>query len=153
MIEVDARIVINCPVEQVFAFLTDHRNDIRWQEGLLEVRVTPDGGSGLGTLVTAVRKFLSRRAELTVEISEFVPNQREAFRTVAGPIDVMGRTVFEQQDGITSVTQYMEMQSHGFFALGDATVAGSLRQNLGAGLRDAKDILEGRNALRAGSGG
>ncbi len=153
MIQVDAGIVINCPVEQVFAFLTDHRNDIRWQEGLLEVRVTPDGAVGVGTQITAVHKFLSRRAESTIEISEFIPHQKEAFRTVAGPLDVNGWMLYEARDGSTAVIQHIEMQTRSFFAVADSLVAASLRRNMAAGLGDAKDLLESRMAQLAKLGG
>ncbi len=143
MIEVEESVMINRPVEEVFAFLTDHRNDIRWQEGLLEARVTPDGSVGVGTLVTAIHKFLSRRSETTIEINGFVPNQKETFKTVAGPLDVTGSTSYEPYGRSTVVTQRLEMQTNGFFSVAEALVASSLRRNIAVGLGDAKDLLEG----------
>jgi hypothetical protein len=144
MIEVEASVVIDCPVEAVFAFFSDHRNDIRWQEGLLRIRVTPEGSTGIDTKVTAVRKLLNRRADSTIEICEFVPNRREAFRTVAGSPDVSGWLVCQADGRSTTVTQRLEMQADGFFSLPDSVVASTLRRNLAAGLAEAKDLLEAR---------
>ncbi len=152
MIQVDAGIVIKCPVEEVFVFLADHRNDVRWQEGLLEVRVMPEGSVGLGTRVTAVRKFLGRRAESTTEVSEFIANQKEAFKTVAGPVYASGWMLCRAQDGSTAVSQHVEMQTHGFFAFADPVVAASLRRVIAAGLGDVKDLLESGIARARRSG-
>jgi uncharacterized membrane protein len=142
MIKVDESVVIQRPVEEVFAFLTDHRNDIRWQDGLLEVRLTPDGPVGVGTHVAEVRKFLGRRIESTGVITEFVPNVKSARKTVAGPMDVSGYMAFEPVGEGTKVTQHMEMHTRGFMALADALVGGSLRRALAAGLGDVKALLE-----------
>jgi hypothetical protein len=143
MIEVEASVVIERPVEEVFAFFVDHRNDIRWQEGLLEVRVTPEGSTGTDTQVMAIRKLLNRRAASTIEICEFIPNRKEAFRTVAGSPHVSGSLICEAAGRGTVVTQRLEMHTDSFFSLPDPVVAGSLRRNMAAGLAEAKDLLEG----------
>jgi uncharacterized membrane protein len=142
MIKVDVSIVINRPVETVFAFMTDHRNDVRWQDGLLEVRQTPNGPADVGTLVTEVRKFMGRRIETTGEITELIPNVKSVRRTVNGPMEVNGYLAFESVSGGTRVTHHMEMQTKGFFTLADPLVAGNLRRSLAATLSDAKDLLE-----------
>jgi uncharacterized membrane protein len=142
MITVDESVVIKRPVEEVFGFLTDHRNDIRWQDGLLEVRLTPDGPVGVGTRVTEVRKFMGRRIETTGEITEFTPNVKSARKTLEGPMDVSGYVAFEPVREGTKVTQHMEMHTRGFMALADPLVAGSLRRGLAAALGDAKALLE-----------
>ncbi len=142
MFTVEESVVINRPVEEVFAFVADNRNDVRWQDGLLEVRVAPDGPVGQGTQVTEVRKFMGRRIESTRVISEFVPNVRIVAGTKDGPVDVGGYTTFEPIEGGTRVTQHMEMQTKGFFALADPLVASSMRRNLKASSGDLKDLLE-----------
>ncbi|MGE5601938.1 MAG: SRPBCC family protein [Nitrososphaerales archaeon] len=142
MIEVEASVVIERPVEEVFAFFTDHRNDIRWQEGLLEVRVTPEGSTGIDTQVMAVRKLLNRRADSTIVICEFTPNRKEAFRTVAGSPEVSGSLVYEASGRSTVVTLRLEMQTDSFFSLPDPVVASSMRRNVATGLAEAKDWLE-----------
>ena len=142
MIQVEVSTVINRPVHEVFAFVSDHRNDVRWQDGLLEVRVTPDGPVGLGSQVVEVRKFMGRRIESTGVITEYIPNQKSARKTVAGPADVQGYVACAAVEGGTRVTQHMEMRSAGFFAVAEPLMAGGLRRSLEKNFGDLKDLLE-----------
>lgn len=144
MIKVEVSTIINRPIEEVFAFVTDHRNDVRWQDGLLEVRLTPDGPVSVGTQVHEVRKFMGRRIESTGVISEFIPNVKSARKTLDGPTEVEGYLAFEPVDGGTRVTQHMEMKSGGFMALGLAQplVSSGLRRALEKNFGDLKDLLE-----------
>jgi hypothetical protein len=100
-----------------------HFDWCRWQEGLLEVRVMPEGSTGIATQVTTVRKLLNRRADSTIEICEFIPNRNEAFRTVAGSPDVSGWLAYAANRRGTVVTQRLEMQTDSFFSLPDPVVA------------------------------
>ncbi len=42
MIRIQASVTVNHPIEEVFRFMTDNRNALQWQSGLLEARVTND---------------------------------------------------------------------------------------------------------------
>lgn len=142
MIKVEVSTIINRPIEEVFAFVTDHRNDVRWQDGLLEVRLTPDGPVSMGTQVHEVRKFMGRRIESTGVISEFTPNVKSARKTLDGPTEVEGYLAFEPVGGGTKVTQHMEMKSGGFMALAEPLVSSGLRRGLEKNFGDLKDLLE-----------
>ena len=142
MIKVEVSEIIRRPVEEVFAFVTDHHNDVRWQDGLLEVRLTPDGPVGVGTQVHEVRKFMGRRIESTGVITEYIPNAKSARKTLEGPAEVAGYMAFEPVEGGTKVTQYMEMKSSGFMALAEPLVSSGLRRGLEKNFGDLKDLLE-----------
>jgi len=148
MIKVEVSEVIRRPIEEVFAFVTDYRNDVRWQDGLLEVRLTPDGAAGMGTLVHEVRKFMGRRIESTGVITEYIPNVKVARKTVEGPNEVEGYTTFEpvEIDGegssSTKVTTHMEMKAGGFMTVAEPLVSSGLRRGLQKNFGDLKDLLE-----------
>jgi uncharacterized membrane protein len=142
MIKVEVSEVVRRPIEEVFAFVSDHRNDVRWQDGLLEVRLTPDGPVGVGTQVHEVRKFMGRRIESTGVITEFIPNRKSSRKTLDGPAEVEGYLEFEPVEGGTKVTQYMEMKSSGFMALAEPLVSSGLRRGLQKNFGDLKDLLE-----------
>lgn len=47
MITIDAKVVVDRPVDEVFAFVTDLRNDVRWWPGIRRAeRIRGDGGTG-----------------------------------------------------------------------------------------------------------
>jgi len=57
MITIEASIDIQRPVEAVFAFVSDGRNNPQWQEAFKEVQVTPDGPPTVGTKLKGVACF------------------------------------------------------------------------------------------------
>jgi uncharacterized protein YndB with AHSA1/START domain len=69
-------VVINRPVETVFAALNDARSQTQWDPGLLERRHDPDGPARLGTRITEVRRFMGRTMETDSELVEFELNKR-----------------------------------------------------------------------------
>jgi uncharacterized membrane protein len=148
MVKVEVSEIIRRPVEEVFAFITDYRNDVRWQDGLLEVRLTPDGPVSVGTQVHEVRKFMGWRIESTGVITEYIPNVKVARKTVEGPNDIEGYTTFEPVDGdgeessSTKVTTHMEMEAGGFMALTEPLMSSGLRRALQKNFGDLKDLLE-----------
>lgn len=49
MVKFEESVVIERPLEQVFAFVSDPRNDTEWSEEIAEVRQTSEGPLGVGT--------------------------------------------------------------------------------------------------------
>jgi uncharacterized protein YndB with AHSA1/START domain len=86
MIKVDASVVIQRPVEEVFAYSTNPANSTKWQEGLVESRMTSQGPIGVGTQITDVRKFLGRDLDSKLEVSAYQPNKSITMKTVSGPV-------------------------------------------------------------------
>jgi uncharacterized protein YndB with AHSA1/START domain len=144
MITVETSIIINRSIEEVFAYLTDARNDPQWDTGLLEVRQTPESPVGLGTQITEVRKFLGRKIETTGEVVEYEPPTKYSRKITAGPFPIAGSLTFEPTAEGTKVTWKIEMQPGGYFALAEPLFARILRRQLETLLGDAKDLLENR---------
>ena len=142
MSKVETSIIINRPLEEVFAYLSDLRNASQWQSGVLEVRQTPESPVGIGTKVTLVRKFLGRKVGMTSEIVEYEPNMKLTFKSTSGPVPNEGSYLFESTVEGTKFTARIEVQPGGFFALAEPVFARMLSRNLEAALGDAKDLLE-----------
>ncbi|MCX6083023.1 MAG: SRPBCC family protein [Chloroflexi bacterium] len=83
MLRIHKSIRINAPVTRVFAFLNDPRNLPDIWTSMIEVRdVTPAklGGYNFGW----VYKMAGMKFEGTSEITEYVPNQRNATKSIKG---------------------------------------------------------------------
>ena len=61
MIKAEQTVVIDRPIEEVFAYVTDQTNTPYWQAGLVEVQRTTAGPIGVGTKHTFVRNFMGRQ--------------------------------------------------------------------------------------------
>ena len=46
MAKVEASVVINCPIEEVFTFAANIQNNPQWQSRVLEAKVTSEGPVG-----------------------------------------------------------------------------------------------------------
>jgi uncharacterized protein YndB with AHSA1/START domain len=146
MITREASIMINRPVGQVFLALVDTKNQPKWDTGLLEARLTPDGPVRVGTRITEVRKFMGRTSENTGEVIEFVPNARITRKSVDMPMTVLGTVTFAATPQGTKVSWRWDLQSKSFFALAVPIIANSMKKGSETSLRGLKDLLERSDA-------
>ncbi len=84
MINVEHKVEIERPVDEVFAYLTDVARLPEWQESVSEVHV--DGPVAAGSRFRDVREFMGRRAASTLEVTGFEPPRLFSLRVVEGPI-------------------------------------------------------------------
>jgi uncharacterized membrane protein len=136
-------VVIDRPVEEVFAFATDPNNDSLWQSTTLETEQTSEGAVDVGTTFRNTTKFLGRQVESTSEISENEPPHKQCLRITSGPIPGSGCYLFESaDDGSTRFTQTFEAEVGGFFRLAEPVVGRAIRRQMEADMATLKDLLE-----------
>lgn len=139
--------IIERPVEEVFAFVTDARNNILWQadSGLKETRQVPDGPVGVGTRITEIWNFMGRRSEDTSEVTTYEPNRRYARSPVtsAGPVKG-GEYTFEAVPEGTRWTSVVRVQAGGLFAIAEPLLASTMRKGFEQNMATAKALLEKR---------
>ena len=88
-------ITIARPAGDVFAFLADAENDKLWRPGVVEIART--GGQGVGTTYHQVVSGPGgRRVDADIEITEFLPDERIAFRTTKGRSVLLAATTSAQ---------------------------------------------------------
>ncbi len=135
-------IVINRPIEDVWAFVTDGSNATAWRSGVLDVSKV--SGSGVGEIwKQGVKGPGGRRIDADYEITAWEPGSRMAFRAIAGPVRPTGDYRFEQQDGGTRLSFSLDAQLSGLkkFLMGGA-VQSTMNSEMAA-LDRLKAILEG----------
>jgi uncharacterized protein YndB with AHSA1/START domain len=142
MIKVEKSIIIQRPIEEVFAFVADQRNAPQWQHGLLEVRRTNEGPMGVGTKHALVRKFMGRKLEANNEYVTYEPNREVTFKTTSGPMPLEASYLTESVPSGTKLTSKIEMQATGFIGLAEPLIGASLRREMDAAFGELKDLLE-----------
>jgi len=70
MITIEVSIVINRPLEEVFAFLSDLENNLKWRPGQIEAKKTSAGPIGVGTTYRMINNVLGRRIEGEAEVTD-----------------------------------------------------------------------------------
>ena len=136
-------ITIARPVSDVFAFLANAENDKQWRGGVIEM--TRSSGQGVGaTYRQIVAGPGGRRIDADVEITEFVPDQRIAFRTTQGPVRPTGSYELQAGEGGTVVTFRLAATLGGIKKLMAPMVAKTMRSEVAA-LTELKRVLESRS--------
>jgi len=143
MIHIEESIIINRPIEEVFAFMSETKNLPLWQTDVVESRHAPEGPVQVGTKMSIVRAFMGRKMEGTADIVEYAPPTRYAYKTTSGP-EVTGANICEAVTGGTKFTVTFDMQTGGLFSLADPLVARTIKRSVESGLATLKDVLESR---------
>ena len=142
MLKLDISIVINRPVEEVFAFLSNPENGPKWGSGSKEVKMITQGPIGVGTRYRTVREALGRRIESETEITEFEPNRKIASKSISGPFPMESAVTFERVEGGTRVTGTLFGEPGGFFKLAEPLLVSMLKRQYQADLANLKDLME-----------
>jgi uncharacterized membrane protein len=142
-IQQEHTVVIDRPIEEVFAFVADPNNDSLWQAWTLETEQTSEGPVDVGTTLRSIAKMLGRRIEVAMEVTENDPPHRQCVRITAGPIPASGCYLLEPADGgSTRFTQTFEGEVGGFFRLAEPLVGRVISRQTEADMATLKDLLE-----------
>ena len=144
MTKIERSIVIDQSVHDVFAFTHDLAKSPLWQSTLVELNT--DAPMRVGTRWREVRRFLGKRIETVIELTEYEPNRHSAITMVSGPIPLSGTFALEPVDGATRFTVTGELDAHGFFKLAEPVFARLATRELEANLNQLGQLLGSRNA-------
>jgi len=135
-------IVINQPVHKVYAYISDARNNPKWQVGLMDSKITPEEPPHVGTKVTDAHNFAGKRIEVTYEITELEPTRKIAVKSISGPVLFKGITMFEPVGDGTRVIATFEMEATGFLKLAGGLIINNLKKDFESSLNKLKEILD-----------
>ncbi len=141
MFQVKVSIVINRPLEEVFGFLSNLENNLKWRSGMIEAKRISTGPIGVGTTYRMINNFFGRRVEGEAVVTEYELNQKYATMNKSG-LPIKTQRVFEPVEGGTRVTFSVETEVGGFFKLVEPLMARIGKRRLEADALMVKDIIE-----------
>jgi uncharacterized protein YndB with AHSA1/START domain len=142
MVTVEETVVVERPIEQVFAYVTDPARIPEWQSSALEAHLDGEGPMRAGSTVLEKRKFLGRRLESTMEVLEYEPPHRFRIKASSGPVPFDVTNTFSTAEGGTRISAVVEGEPGGFFRLAEPLVARAVARELRNNLETLKDVLE-----------
>ena len=151
MTRIATSVTIDRPVDDVWSFAIDPRNDPVWQTNVIEVGRGADGPIETGTEIDETFTFLGRRFPVTLVVTDHQPPHRSAVSVSGAPVPGRGSYEFEPCEGGTRFTMTFEAEAHRLFKLAEPVFARLLRRDLAACCERLKDLLEAgadRNDLR-----
>lgn len=141
--------VINRPIEEVFAFMTDARNYPQWQSGsgLQRIQQSPESPVGVGTRITETWKFMGITSESMSEVTEYEPNRKFSRRTLGDSSPIKdGTWTFEPVAGGARATCVITVKAGGLFAIAEPLLVANLKRGFEDTLEQAKQLLEQQTA-------
>lgn len=125
----------------VFRYLTDVEKMPEWQSSAVEARA--EGEMGVGTEIKEIRNFLGRRAESTLEVTEYEPGRKFSLRVLSGPLRFEVRHALTPEDGGTRLDWVAEADTSRFPKLAVRMMAGTAERQFKGDLERLKRLLEG----------
>ncbi|MDP9293420.1 MAG: SRPBCC family protein [Actinomycetota bacterium] len=130
------------PVEDVWDYLMDSRNDVVWIPNVVEVGKGGDLPVEPGVEIEETYKFLGRQFPLTLKVTEHEPIRRSAVEVSGGPVPGRGSYDLAPDNGATRFTMTFETDAHGFFKLAEPVFARMARRDVITSCEHLKDVLE-----------
>jgi len=142
MARTEIKLVINRPIEEVFAFVSNSENLPRWRSTSLEVKKTSDGPLGVGSTFRGRFTFLGRQFDGNVVVTAHEPNRVYVSKMVEGPFPLETGYTLEPVENGTHVTFVAEGEPGGFFKLAEPLVVSMARRAYDTDLQNLKEMLE-----------
>jgi hypothetical protein len=142
MARVEGEIVIARPVEEVFEFVTDERNEPRYNPRMLRAEKLTPGPIGVGTRFRAEMKTRPRPAEMTTEFTGDERPRRLALKTHLATMEIHGTPTFEPVSDGTRMRWNWEVEARGPLKLLDPFIARLGQRQERAIWTGLKELLE-----------
>ena len=111
----EATVVIDRPIEEVFAFLADGENDPKFSPRVLEIAKTTDGPPEVGTVFASTVKDAGMKTKREFKLTEFEPPTRIRWAEVSENLVTApegGYDLAPEGSG-TRLTVYNVLEGHG----------------------------------------
>jgi uncharacterized protein YndB with AHSA1/START domain len=144
VVRAEESIVVERPIAEVFAYLTDLDRVPEWQTNVLFLQLQ-SGSLRPGAQLVELRKFLGRKVESVVEVTEYEPPYRYTIKVQSGPIPFEISNVLSEAGGGTRIDASVEGEPGRFFGLIEWRVVKAVERELWNSLATLKDILEAQS--------
>lgn len=147
MAHIEGEIIISRPVEYVFDFVADERNEPHYNPIMIKVEQITNGPIGVGTQFEATAKSMGQPVEMTTEVTGYERPRRIRLKTHMAAMEIEGSLSFDAIPEGTRMRWSWEVEPRGVYRLMGPIIAqlgGRQEARIWAGL---KDFLEHHQAL------
>ena len=142
MINLDLGTLIDKPVQDVFAFVTNPNNMSKWNSAVVSMQQITPGAVGVGTKFKNVGEMLGRRIEGEMQVVAFEPDAKYGFQMNAGPMQVNVVLTFKTVGTGTKINLNAQGNPAGVFKLAEGVMQGRVKSMMEENLARLKSVLE-----------
>jgi uncharacterized protein YndB with AHSA1/START domain len=142
MAKIEVSTVINRPVEEVFAVLSNEENRPKWSSTTVEVKKISEGPIGVGTTWRGVDRIFGRRMERESVYTEYERNRKITQKSTSGPVPFEVRSIYEPVEGGTRIIVIAEAQPSGLSKLAGPLLMRIRKRQFARDLANLKVMIE-----------
>ena len=142
MINIDLGVLIDRPVPDVFAFVSNPANMSKWNSAVVKLEQITPGAVGVGTKFKSMGELMGRQIEGEMQVMEYEPDTKCGFQVNAGPMQMNLNMSFKTVGTGTKVSLNAQGNPAGFFKLAEGVMAGRIKSLMEENLARLKSELE-----------
>jgi carbon monoxide dehydrogenase subunit G len=142
MVHFELSIEIDRPVHEVWEYLIEPENVPEWQSSAVSSHQVSEGPIGLGARLRDERRFMGRRANSDVEVSEFEPERLFTLHGLSGPVRFTVRHRLSENGTGTRLDVEAEADPGGIGRLMRPVIERAAEHELKGDFARLKEILE-----------
>ncbi len=135
-------VLIERPLDEVFAFVEDARNRPRWDDSVETEELTSPEPIGVGSTVRTTLRSMGREYQYTWEVTEHLPPTRMTIESTSGPFPTTLAFELGERDGASAVAFAVTGRPSGPLRLFEPLIARGTQKNLDRGFARLKQLLE-----------
>lgn len=143
MINVDLGVLVDRPIKDVFAFVSNPNNMSKWNSAVVSLEQVNPGKVDVGSKFKTVGEMMGRRIEGEMQITAYEPDTKCGFQVTAGPMQVNLTLTFKTVGTGTKVSLNAQGNPGGLFKLAEGVMAGQVKSMMEGNLARLKSVLEG----------
>lgn len=142
MINLDFGILVDRPMKDVFAFVSNPNNISQWNSTVVSLQQATPGVVGVGSKFKTVGEMMGRRIEGEMQVTAYEPDTKCGFQVNAGPMQVNLILSFKTVGTGTKVSLNAQGNPGGIFKLAEGVMAGQVKSMMEGNLARLKSVLE-----------
>lgn len=145
--KVEKSIVINRPVEAVFAFVTEMNSVPRWAP-VQSIRALEEGPVRVGATYVQVVDIMGKPVEIATEVTDYQPPRSFAFKSVSGPLPLTSTFTFvpSQDNTSTNLLLVGEAEPGGALKFAGPFLNNMVKKQIDDQLTALKRLLEAQSS-------
>jgi len=142
MINLNLSALIDKPVKDVFAFITNPKNMSKWNSAVVSLEQITPGALGVGTKFKSAGEMLGRRIEGEMQVVAFEPDSKYGFQMNAGPVQVNVVLSFKTVGTGTKLSLNAQGNPGGLFKFAEPVMQARVKSMMEGNLARLKTVLE-----------
>ena len=142
MINVDLGTLIDKPIKDVFAFVSNPNNMSKWNSAVVSLEQVTPGAVGVGTKFKSVGEMMGRKIEGEMQVTALEPDTKCGFQVNAGPMQVNLTLTLKTVGTGTKLSLNAQGNPAGFFKLAEPVMQGRVKGMMEENLARLKSVLE-----------